>query len=51
MFAEWHDAMREIVRRPNVQCKISGLGLPFWGFGFEDCSDPIEYEKLAAVWT
>ena len=21
--------------RPNVVCKIGGLGLPFWGFGFE----------------
>jgi predicted TIM-barrel fold metal-dependent hydrolase len=50
VFAEWRDAMREIARRPNVLCKIGGLGLPFWGFGFENRADPIGHEELAATW-
>jgi predicted TIM-barrel fold metal-dependent hydrolase len=50
VFAEWRDAMREIARRPNVLCKVGGLGLPFWGFGFENRPDPIGYEELAATW-
>jgi predicted TIM-barrel fold metal-dependent hydrolase len=50
VFAEWRDAMREIARRPNVVCKVSGLGLPFWGFGFESRSDPIGHEELASTW-
>jgi hypothetical protein len=37
--------------RANVLCKVSGLGLPFWGFGFENQSEPIGYEEFAATWT
>ncbi|MFL6449937.1 MAG: amidohydrolase family protein [Bryobacteraceae bacterium] len=50
VFAEWRNALREIARRPNVVCKVGGLGLPFWGFGFETRADPIGYAELAATW-
>jgi L-fuconolactonase len=33
-----------------VHCKIGGLGLPFWGFGLEQRSDPIGYQELATLW-
>jgi predicted TIM-barrel fold metal-dependent hydrolase len=42
--------MFEVARRPNVHCKVGGLGLPFWGFGFEGRQDPIGYEELATAW-
>ncbi|PPK41167.1 amidohydrolase family protein [Trinickia symbiotica] len=49
-FDEWRNAMLEVARRPNVVCKVSGLGLPFWGFGFENRSDPIGYKELSITW-
>jgi L-fuconolactonase len=49
-FIEWDEAMRELARRPNVVVKVGGLGLPFWGFGFHERTDPIGHEELAAAW-
>jgi L-fuconolactonase len=43
-------ALRELGKRPNITCKIGGLGLPFWGFGLEQRTDPIGYLELAEVW-
>jgi predicted TIM-barrel fold metal-dependent hydrolase len=39
-----------VARRGNVVCKIGGLGLPFWGFGFEERKDPVGYLELAEAW-
>lgn len=50
LFAEWRAQMVELARRPNVICKIGGLGMPFWGFGFETRTDAIGYLELAAAW-
>lgn len=50
VFHKWRDALRDLARRPNVLCKIGGLGLPFWGFGFEKRSDTVGYLELAAAW-
>ena len=49
-FAEWNGSMRELARRPNVVCKVGGLGLPYWGFNFHQRTEPIGYEELAAAW-
>ncbi|UUZ77236.1 amidohydrolase family protein [Polaromonas sp. P1(28)-13] len=40
----------ELGRRDNITCKIGGLGLPFWGFGFEKRADPVGYVELAQAW-
>jgi L-fuconolactonase len=50
VFQELREALRELGRRPNITCKIGGMGLPFWGFGFENRADPIGYLELAAAW-
>ena len=50
VFEEWRDALREVARRQNVLCKIGGLGLPFWGFGFEKRTDTLGYLELAEAW-
>ncbi|MFJ3804709.1 amidohydrolase family protein [Streptomyces sp. NPDC090088] len=50
VFAQWRENMRELALRSNVTCKISGLGLPFWGFGFEDRAGTVGYRELAAAW-
>lgn len=50
VFRNWREGLRELARRGNVFCKIGGLGLPFWGFGFETRPDPIGYLELASAW-
>ena len=50
VFRNWSAALRELARRPNVTCKVGGLGMPIWGFGFESRSDPIGYAELATAW-
>jgi L-fuconolactonase len=31
-------------------CKIGGLGLPFWGFGFDQAQKRPTYLELASAW-
>lgn len=50
VFRRWSQDMRRLGERPNVVCKLSGLGMPVFGFGFEERSDVVGYEDLAAVW-
>jgi predicted TIM-barrel fold metal-dependent hydrolase len=50
VFGEWAEALRALARLPNVVCKIGGLGLPFWGFGFETRAARPGYLELAAAW-
>ncbi len=50
VFHDWRSGLQDIARRPNVVCKVGGLGMPFWGLGFEQRSDTIGYLELAAAW-
>jgi L-fuconolactonase len=50
VFEQWRNSVRDLARRPNVVCKIGGLGLPFWGFGFEKRPDTVGYVELAKTW-
>lgn len=50
LFVSWRTNLSELAKRPNVFCKVGGMGLPFWGFGFETREDPIGYRELAEAW-
>jgi len=50
VFRNYRESMFEVARRPNIYCKIGGLGMPFWGFRFEERDDPIGYQELATTW-
>lgn len=50
VFLDYRRLMAEAGRRPNIHCKVGGLGMPFWGFRFEERKDPIGYRELAAAW-
>jgi len=50
VFDRYRKLMFELARRRNVCCKVGGLGMPFWGFRFEERQDPIGYEELAQAW-
>jgi L-fuconolactonase len=50
VFRDWRDLVLELAHRPNVMCKIGGLGLPFWGFGFETRAEAVGYLDLVSAW-
>jgi L-fuconolactonase len=50
VFQRWSAGLRDLAKRPNVFCKIGGLGMPNWGFGFELREEPIGYLELAEAW-
>jgi len=50
VFRTWSSNLRRLAERPNVMCKIGGLGMPNWGFRFEEREDVISYQELAKAW-
>ena len=50
VFRAWRSGLRALAERPNVECKIGGLGMPTWGFGFEERAGPVGYAALAEAW-
>ena len=50
LFREWREKLSETAKRPNVVCKIGGLGMPIWGFGFDEREDAVGYQELAMAW-
>lgn len=50
VFRRWRDALRELARHQNVVMKVGGLGMPFWGLGFEHRADTITSVELADAW-
>ena len=51
VFRDWSAKLREVARHSNVFCKVGGLGMPFWGFGFESRPERPRYLELATAWT
>lgn len=49
-FRAWRDALREVARRPNMLCKVGGLGMAQWGLGFDRRPDAVGSAELAAAW-
>ncbi|WP_108258407.1 amidohydrolase family protein [Mangrovicoccus ximenensis] len=50
LFAEWKAGLAEVAKRPNAVCKIGGLGMPIWGFGFDTRETKPGSKELAAAW-
>ena len=50
VFRTWSASLRKLAERPNVMCKVGGLGMPNWGFQFEEREDVIGYHELARAW-
>ncbi|UKA60421.1 amidohydrolase family protein [Arthrobacter sp. FW306-2-2C-D06B] len=49
-FDAWLANLTDLAARPNVVCKVGGLGMPFWGFGFDERPARPSYLDLAAAW-
>lgn len=50
IFRVWRESLRDLARRPNVVCKVGGLGMAQWGLGFDVRSDAVGSTELAAAW-
>jgi predicted TIM-barrel fold metal-dependent hydrolase len=50
VYIAWESNLRDLARRQNVYCKLGGLGMPFWGFRFEQRGEPLGYLELATTW-
>ena len=50
VFTAWRSALVELARCPNVVVKLGGLGMMFFGFGFERRDGPPSSQELAAAW-
>ena len=42
----WRGGIRAVAACPNVTCKIGGMGMPRWGFGWHARNIPIGSEEL-----
>jgi L-fuconolactonase len=51
IFARWRSLLTEVARCPNVVVKIGGMGMPKYGFGFEQGPDRPSSAELAAAWS
>ena len=51
IFTRWRSLLTEVARRRNVVVKIGGMGMPKYGFGFEQGLDRPTSEQLAAAWS
>ena len=43
----WRDGITAVAARPNVTCKLGGMGMPRFGFGWHARDVPIGSEELA----
>ncbi|VTU45372.1 putative metal-dependent hydrolase of the TIM-barrel fold protein (plasmid) [Variovorax sp. SRS16] len=50
LLAEWERGLRALAARPNVSVKIGGMGMPLFGFGFENADKPANSGELAQAW-
>jgi predicted TIM-barrel fold metal-dependent hydrolase len=50
VFRHWRELLRLVAQHPNVTCKISGLGMPVWGFGLESNARSNSSDLLAEAW-
>ena len=50
VFKVWSVHIRELARRPNITCKVGGLGMPRCGWDFHLRAKPPSSEALAAAW-
>jgi L-fuconolactonase len=50
MLALWRRGIVELARCPNVQVKVGGLGMLYYGFDFHERAAPPDSVELAAAW-
>ena len=43
----WREGIAAVANCPNVTCKLGGMGMPRWGFGWHEREVPIGSEELA----
>ena len=46
-FPAWRQGIAAVAQSPNVTCKLGGMGMPRWGFGWHQRTIPIGSGELA----
>jgi len=46
----WEQRMRALAKRPNIRVKMGGMGMPFFGFGFDRSEQPAAAPALVQAW-
>lgn len=47
---DWRREMESLAALPNIRVKIGGIGMPVFGFGFQDLPARISAEDMVAAW-
>jgi len=50
IFAQWRTSLAKLARCENVVVKIGGMGMPLFGFGFEQHENPARSLSLMQAW-
>jgi predicted TIM-barrel fold metal-dependent hydrolase len=50
-FDIWRAAIEEIAQRPKVHMKLGGVGMPVFGFGYEEMAGQPSSDRIAADWS
>lgn len=50
IFTAWSAAISDLARRPNVGCKLGGMGMVLHGFGLAERDRPAASTELAELW-
>ena len=43
----WREGIAAVAQCPNITCKLGGMGMPRWGYGWHERTIPIGSEELA----
>ncbi len=43
----WREGIAAVAQCPNITCKLGGMGMPRWGYGWHERAIPIGSEELA----
>lgn len=49
-FNEWKAGIIKLSKRQNLRLKLGGLGMPLFGFAFDDMPRPATAQQLASAW-
>ena len=48
--AQWRSSMTELAKCPNVFVKLGGLGMAYFGIGFDKLETPASSQQLSEAW-
>lgn len=50
VIGDWRRRMDRLAELPNIHIKLGGIGMPVFGYGFDERSDQVAVEEMTAAW-